>query len=40
MTQQKIADALDAVDKKTLIEQSILDTLKSQKTILLKGLFI
>lgn len=40
MTQQKIADTLDAVNKKTLIEQSILDTLKSQKTILLKGLFI
>ena len=40
MTQQKIADTLDAVDRKILIEQSILDALKTQKTVLLKELFI
>ena len=39
ITQQKIADTLDAVDRKTLIEQSILDTLKSPKNNVTQGTF-
>lgn len=39
-TQQNIADTLDAIDKKTRIEELICDSLMTQKSVLLRQLFI
>lgn len=39
-TQQNIADTLDAIDKKTRIEELIRDSLMTQKSVLLRQLFI
>lgn len=39
-TQQKIADALDAVDRKAQVEKLVRDSLITQKSVLLRQLFI
>lgn len=39
-TQRKIADALDVIEDKMLLEKSVLEALVNQKAVLLKTLFI